>query len=69
LNFPPLPPTCDDNYKIEYALDDAPSLLYNMSCLETIMLCEDENDKLVVSDDALIHESPISFLKSLIYTT
>jgi hypothetical protein len=32
------------------------------------MLCEDENDKLAVCDDALIDESPISFLKSLIYT-
>ena len=33
------------------------------------MLCEDKNDKLAGCDDALIHESPILFLKSPIYTT
>ena len=31
-------------------------------------LCEYNNDLLVVRDDTLIHESPISFLKSPIYT-
>jgi hypothetical protein len=45
------------------ALDDGPMLMDNPPCLH-----EDRNDILVIHDDALIHESPILFLKSLIYT-
>jgi hypothetical protein len=32
------------------------------------MLCDDKNDELADCDDALIHESPILFLKYPIYT-
>jgi hypothetical protein len=45
------------------ALDDGPTLIVNPPCLH-----EDRNDILVIHDDALIHESLILFLKSLIYT-
>jgi hypothetical protein len=58
------------NEKEEYddALDDCLFLLENHPCLEKTMLCEDENDKLVVCDNALIHENPMLLLKSPIYT-
>jgi hypothetical protein len=45
------------------ALDDGPILIDNTSCIN-----EDKIDELVGCDDALIHESPILFLKSPIYT-
>jgi hypothetical protein len=45
------------------ALDDGPILIDNPPCLH-----EDRDDKIVIHDDALIHESPILFLKSPIYT-
>jgi hypothetical protein len=45
------------------ALDDGPMHIDNPPCLH-----EDRNDILVIYDDALIHESPILFLKSPIYT-
>jgi hypothetical protein len=32
------------------------------------MLCEDENDKLSVCDNALIHENPLLLLKYHVYT-
>jgi hypothetical protein len=44
------------------ALDDGPMLIDNPPCLH-----EDRNDILVIHD-ALIHESPILFLKSPSYT-
>jgi hypothetical protein len=44
------------------ALDDGSMLIDNPPCLH-----EDRNDILVIHDD-LIHESPILFLKSPIYT-
>jgi hypothetical protein len=44
-------------------LDDGPMLIDNPPCLH-----EDRNQILVIHDDALIHESPILFLKSPIYT-
>jgi hypothetical protein len=47
----------------DIALDDGPTLSDNPPCLH-----EDKNDILVIHDDALIHESPILFLKSPIYT-
>jgi hypothetical protein len=43
------------------ALDDGPTLIDNPPCLH-----EDRNDIIVIHDDALIHESPILFLKSSI---
>ena len=53
------------------ALDDDPNILDDPPC-ETMVttICEDtnENDMLVVWNDTLTHESPISFLKSPIYT-
>jgi len=67
-DLPPSPPTCDDNSKSEYALDDGLFLLENPPCLENTMLCEDKNDKISGCNDALIHESPILFLKSPIHT-
>jgi hypothetical protein len=68
-DLPPSPPTCDNNSKTEYALDDGLILLNNPPYLEIdTMLCEDKNDELAGCDDALIHESPILFLKSPIYT-
>jgi hypothetical protein len=45
------------------ALDDGPILIDNSPCIN-----EDKNDELAGCDDALIHESPILFLKSHIYT-
>jgi hypothetical protein len=45
------------------ALDDGTMLIDNPSCLH-----EDRNDILVIRDDSVIHESPILFLKSPIYT-
>jgi hypothetical protein len=45
------------------ALDDGPMLIDNPPCLH-----EHKNYILVIHDDALIHESPILFLKSPIYT-
>jgi hypothetical protein len=45
------------------ALDDAPMLIDNPPCLH-----EGRNEILVIHGDALIHESPILFLKSPIYT-
>jgi hypothetical protein len=45
------------------ALDDGPILIDNSSCTN-----EDKIDELVGCDDAVIHESPILFLKSPIYT-
>jgi hypothetical protein len=40
----------------------------NPPCLEIgTMLCEDTNDKIAGCDDALIHESPILFLKLITY--
>ena len=53
------------------ALDDGPALLDYPPCLTMIKnSCEDRyNDKLSTGqDDTLIHESPISFLNSPIYT-
>jgi hypothetical protein len=44
-------------------LDDGPTLIDNPPYLH-----EERNDILVIHDDALIHESPILFLKSPIYT-
>jgi hypothetical protein len=46
------------------ALDDDPLIIDNSPCIH-----EDKNDELAGCDDALIHESPILFLKSPIYTT
>jgi hypothetical protein len=45
------------------ALDDGHMLTDNPPCLH-----DDRNDILVIHDDALIHESPILFLKSPTYT-
>jgi hypothetical protein len=45
------------------ASDDGPILIDNSPCI-----LEDKNDELAGCDDALIHESPILFLKSPIYT-
>jgi hypothetical protein len=45
------------------ALDDGPMLIDNPPYLH-----EDRNEILVIHDDALIHESPILFLKSPTYT-
>jgi hypothetical protein len=45
------------------ALDDGHMLIDNSPCLH-----EDRNEILVIYDDALIHESPILFLKSPTYT-
>jgi hypothetical protein len=45
------------------ALDDGPILIDNSPCIH-----EDKNDELAGCDDALIHWSPILFLKSPIYT-
>jgi hypothetical protein len=68
-DLPPSPPTCDNNSKTEYALDDGLILLNNPPCLEIdTMLCEDKNDELGGCDDGLIHESPILFLIYSIYT-
>jgi hypothetical protein len=40
-------------------------ILEDPPCLEiATTMCEDENDMLVVSDDTLIHETPIVFLNS-----
>jgi hypothetical protein len=44
------------------ALDAGPILIDNSPCIH-----EDKNDDLASSDDALIHESSILFLKSPIY--
>jgi hypothetical protein len=44
-------------------LDDGPMLIDNPQCLH-----EDRNAILVIHDDALIHESPILFLKYPTYT-
>jgi hypothetical protein len=45
------------------ALDDGATIIDNPPCLH-----EDKNDILVIHDDALIHESPILFLKSPTYS-
>jgi hypothetical protein len=45
------------------ALDDGPILIDNSPCIH-----EDKNDEFASCDDALIHENPILFLKSPIYT-
>jgi hypothetical protein len=45
------------------ALDDGPILIDNSPCIH-----ENKNDDLAGCDDTLIHESPILFLKSHIYT-
>jgi hypothetical protein len=45
------------------ALDDGPILIDNSPCIH-----EDKNDELAICDDAIIHESPMLFLKSPIYT-
>jgi hypothetical protein len=45
------------------ALDDGTILIDNSPCIH-----EDKNDELSGCDDALIHDSPILFLKSPIYT-
>jgi hypothetical protein len=50
-------------YAYDTALDDGHMLIDNTPCLH-----EDRNDILVNHEDALIHESPILFLKSPIYT-
>ena len=51
------------------ALVDGPILLDNPPCLEiATSLCEDKYDKLAGCNDTLIHESPISFLNSTIYS-
>ena len=51
------------------ALVDGPILLDNPPCLEiATSLCEDKYDKLSGCNDTLIHESPISFLNSTIYS-
>ena len=63
-DLPPSPPTCDDNSKTDYALDDGLFMFENPPCLENTMLCEDENDKLAICDNALIHENPMLLLKS-----
>jgi hypothetical protein len=55
---------CWLNMLYDTTLDDGPMLIDNTPCLH-----EDRNDILVIHDDALIHESPILFLKSPIYTT
>jgi hypothetical protein len=45
------------------SLDDGPMILDDPPCLEIAnTMCEDKNDMLAISDDALIHESPILFL-------
>jgi hypothetical protein len=67
-DFPPSPPTCDDNFKTKYSLDDDLFLLENPPCLEDTMLCEDKNDKLFVYDNSLIHENSMLLLKFPIYT-
>jgi hypothetical protein len=48
---------------IDNALDDDPILTDNSPCIH-----EDINDKFSGCNDALIHENPILFLKSPIYT-
>ena len=51
------------------ALDDDPILFDNPPCSEIVNSSwEDKINKLVGCDDTLTHESPISFLKSPIYT-
>jgi hypothetical protein len=47
------------------ALDDGTMMLDDPPCSEiAITMCEDENDMVAISDDTLIHESPIVFLNS-----
>jgi hypothetical protein len=47
------------------ALDDGTMMLDDPPCSEiAITMCEDENDMLAISDDTLIHDSPIVFLNS-----
>ena len=51
------------------ALDDGPMVVDVPPCLTIVTnSCEDKNDKISVCDDNLIHESPILFLSSPIYT-
>jgi hypothetical protein len=54
---------CSLDMLYDTALDDGPILINNPSCLH-----KGRNAILVTHDDALIHESPILFLKSPIYT-
>jgi hypothetical protein len=54
---------CCLNMLYDTALDDGHMLIDNSPCLH-----EDRNEILVIHDDALIHESPILFLKSPTYT-
>jgi hypothetical protein len=54
---------CCLNMLYDTALDDGPMLIDTPSCLH-----EDRNDIFVIHDDALIHKTPILFLKSPIYT-
>jgi hypothetical protein len=54
---------CCLNMLYDTYLDDGPMLIDNPPCLH-----EDRNEILVIHDDALIHESPILFLKSPTYT-
>jgi hypothetical protein len=51
------------NMLYDNALDDGSILIDNSSCIH-----EDKNNELSGCDDALIHESPMLFLKSPIYT-
>jgi hypothetical protein len=52
-----------------YDLDDGPMILDDPPCSEiATTMCEDENDMLDISDDTLIHESPILFIKSSNHT-
>jgi hypothetical protein len=47
------------------AWDDGPMILDDPPCLEiSTTMCEDKNDMLVISDDTIMHESPIVFLNS-----
>jgi hypothetical protein len=54
---------CCLNMLYDTALDDGPMLIDNPPSLH-----EDINDILVIHDDALIHVSPILFLKYPTYT-
>ncbi len=67
LNMPASSTTKIINEKEEYddALDDGLFLLENPPCLESTMLCEDKNDKLVVCDNSLIHENSMLLLNLL----
>jgi hypothetical protein len=55
--------TCCLDILYDNALDDGPILIDNSPCIH-----EDKNDEFASCDDALIHENPILFVKSPIYT-